>query len=277
MLKKIRSYFAKKEEYIENYINYIDAHDEVAIEYYFINYPGFPDKIYVLPNDILIKRSENIDIINEIFSIQNFGGNRCADDVEYMIMAPIKKLAEIVHLLPGSENWFFSKPGGLFTHCLMTGLNATVIANRTTFEMDLCRIKCSRDENEDLWRYGAFLSGLFCEATKIIPKLSVEINGEQWNPIDEIFSYWLSRNNANQYKVRWNYGNKESILMKHAQYLLINDIRQLDIMTKGEATIFCGVNSVILGLDGFRNPFLKINDEAYKISIEKWKMKLGNY
>jgi hypothetical protein len=237
------------------------APSEPLFDEHFHRLPGFPQGFPVIPVDLLIQKNE--DMIKQIILARGLAGPHNKADVEAKIMAPIRHLAEMTHLLPASEKHHFKLPGGLFAFSLEVALFAIRYAERRILTRATPEI---RKEEESLWAHAAFLTGLFSEAITTISKLAVYSDelGIDWHPGIESLYEWLQRNNLKRYQIRWSHTENSSMVFTLAGKAIKTE--QVEILARGEKAIYTTLFSALCEQQNFNNPLAKINEKVkYKL------------
>lgn len=118
--------------------------------------------------------------------------------------------AELVHLLPASENYHHSGPGGLIRHCIEV----------SNFTLDQC-LTSSFDNNETparrsarriRWQVAGVFAGLLHDAGKALTDMTVmDFKGEnQWVYAEGTIYDWSTKNDIPRYFIHWNKGRHEN-------------------------------------------------------------------
>jgi Putative helicase len=264
MLRKIFSFFggrSQKQAQITIGSAVYDLADMKALDDYSERLPGFSEGIPVIPVELLVNKNESV--IKQVILARGLSGKHNKEQVEAMIMSPIRSLAEMTHLLPASENDHFKSPGGLFTFCLEVSLHSVRYAERRI----LTRVSPEiRKTNESLWAHAAFLNGLFSEAILAISRISVyaQDSGIEWRPGGEPLYGWLRQNNLKRYHIRWNGNNEGSKHNILAGKVITKE--QEAILKNGEWAITDSLHGALHHPRDLSNPLAKINDQVrYKI------------
>ena len=235
--------------------------DENVFDEYVQRLPGFSQGIPVIRPELLVKKNE--DLIKQIILARGLAGSHNKATVDTMVLAPIRHLAQMTHLLPASEAQHFKYPGGLFTFCLEVALTSIRYAERRILTRASPEV---RKDNETLWAHAAFLNGLFSEAIAVLSKLSVYAHDGniEWHPGTDLLYGWLERNRLTRYHIRWvNHGDRSKVHVLAGKAI---DSAQADILSKGEWAIFTTLLGAMHDQKDFKNPLAKINDQVrYKI------------
>ena len=154
--------------------------------------PGFA----ALPVDALL--AQNAELIARIKLC--YGSDR--DGFEHDVLAPIRRYAAYVHLLPATADNYFSSPGGLLRLGLETaffslqGTDAHIFSGRSTIT--------ARRQLEPRWRLATFIGGLCCELHRVLSHVIVtDAGGNEWPAYLQPLTDWLARRSAERYFVRW--------------------------------------------------------------------------
>lgn len=180
----------------------------------------YPEQIKGIPVfDVDTIISHYVEHINEIRKCVAIGEHRVTLEGQNLfhelIINPIRRYIEYVHMLPASENHHHAAPGGLIVH----SLEASVLAMRYAMEhkppstgmVDLDRAQ------QPVFHYAAWIAGLLHDAGKILrdvtvsavevidPKTNASLAaGEdipQWQPQKESLIKWASRFGVASYSV----------------------------------------------------------------------------
>lgn len=239
----------------------LTAPSEPLFDEHFHRLPGFPQGFPVIPVELLIQKNEAM--IKQIILARGLSGPHNKADVDAKIMAPIRHLAEMTHLLPASEKHHFKLPGGLFAFSLEMALFAIRYAERRILTRATPEI---RKEEESLWAHAAFLTGLFSEAITTISKLAVYSDefGIDWHPGIESLYEWQQRNNLKRYQIRWSNTENSSMVFTLAGKAIKTE--QVEILARGEKAIYTTLFSALCEQQNFNNPLAKINEKVkYKL------------
>ncbi|MDO8941080.1 MAG: MobH family relaxase [Methylicorpusculum sp.] len=230
---------------------------------YVFRYPPFPKGIPAIASATLI--GNNQDLIQHIILARGLAGHHNAGDVDHKIHAPIRHLAELVHLLPASEKNHYRAPGGLFRFSLESGLMCIRAAERRILTRATPEI---RRDNEALWTHAAFLTGLFSEAVLVIARIAVYAEeGSEWHPGMETIGQWLTRHQLKRYHIRWNGHEDRSMIYALAGKTITQD--QAELLAKGEKAIYKTLLSALHDQDDLNNPLVNINRKVKYKLIER--------
>lgn len=134
-----------------------------------------------------------------------------SDEMFEMYVEPILvNFADLVHLLPASENDHHNGPGGLIKHCLE-------VAN---FALDGC-LTAAFDSNDTpsrksarglRWRLAGMTAGLLHDAGKALTDMRVmDFKGEiRWSYTEGTIYEWSLRENITRYFIYWNSDRHEN-------------------------------------------------------------------
>lgn len=118
------------------------------------------------------------------------------------IVAPIRRYASYVNLLPATADNFFCSAGGLFRLGLevaffaLQGTDAHIVSGRATISV--------RKDLEPRWRRATFLAGLCSELHRTLCAATVtDDQGEEWPSYLLPLTTWLERRRARRFFVRW--------------------------------------------------------------------------
>lgn len=125
-----------------------------------------------------------------------------AENFERDIVAPIRRYASYVNLLPATADNFFCSAGGLFRLGLevaffaLQGTDAHIVSGRATISV--------RKDLEPRWRRATFLAGLCSELHRTLCAATVtDDQGEEWPSYLLPLTTWLERRRARRFFVRW--------------------------------------------------------------------------
>lgn len=125
-----------------------------------------------------------------------------AETFERDIVAPIRRYASYVNLLPATADNFFCSAGGLFRLGLevaffaLQGTDAHIVSGRATITV--------RKELEPRWRQATFLAGLCSELHRTLSHATVtDEQGNEWPAYLVPLTVWLERRKARRFFVRW--------------------------------------------------------------------------
>ena len=125
-----------------------------------------------------------------------------AETFERDIVAPIRRYASYVNLLPATADNFFCGAGGLFRLGLevaffaLQGTDAHIVSGRATISV--------RKDLEPRWRRATFLAGLCSELHRTLCAATVtDDQGEEWPSYLLPLTAWLERRRARRFFVRW--------------------------------------------------------------------------
>jgi hypothetical protein len=268
MFKKIVSIlaFRKKGNKASSYISKDDddAIDQAIVDEYVYRYPPFPKGLSAAPIETILR--SNQEIIQQIILARGLAGKHNENDVEVKVLAPIRHLAETVHLLPASEKNHFRTPGGLFRFSLESALFCLRYSERRILTHVTPEI---RRESEALWAHAAFLTGLFSESVLVISRISVysEEGGIEWHPGTESIFQWIRRNQLKSYHIRWS--AKEDRPMVYALAGKVIQTEQAEILAQGEKSIYKTLFSALHDQEDLNNPLVKINRSVKYKLIER--------
>ena len=125
-----------------------------------------------------------------------------AETFERDIVAPIRRYASYVNLLPATADNFFCSAGGLFRLGLevafyaLQGTDAHIVSGRATITV--------RKELEPRWRQATFLAGLCSELHRTLSHATVtDEQGNEWPAYLVPLTVWLERRKARRFFVHW--------------------------------------------------------------------------
>ena len=125
-----------------------------------------------------------------------------AETFDRDIVAPIRRYASYVNLLPATADNFFCSAGGLFRLGLevaffaLQGTDAHIVSGRATITV--------RKELEPRWRQATFLAGLCSELHRTLSHATVtDEQGNEWPAYLVPLTVWLERRKARRFFVRW--------------------------------------------------------------------------
>ncbi|MBK7614387.1 MAG: TraI domain-containing protein [Burkholderiales bacterium] len=125
-----------------------------------------------------------------------------AETFDRDIVAPIRRYASYVNLLPATADNFFCTAGGLFRLGLevaffaLQGTDAHIVSGRATITV--------RKELEPRWRQATFLAGLCSELHRTLSHATVtDEQGNEWPAYLVPLTVWLERRKARRFFVRW--------------------------------------------------------------------------
>lgn len=258
--------FFKKSNYSasNSSVNDDEVVDKAMVDEYVYRYPPFPKGLSTAHIETILKSNE--EIIQQIILARGLAGKHNEKDVDMKILAPIRHLAETVHLLPASEKNHFRTPGGLFRFSLESALFCLRYSERRILTRVTPEI---RRENEALWAHAAFLTGLFSESVLVISRISVysEEGGIEWHPGTESIYQWMRRNQLKSYHIRWS--EKEDRPMVYALAGKVIQTEQAEILAKGEKSIYKTLFSALHDQEDLNNPLVKINRSVKYKLIER--------
>ena len=268
MIKKLFNFKARSNK--NKIVNAVNKSAPISNDEIF-KWPSERNRIIpAFPIEFIISHQINTELIKEIKMATGMAGSHNEDKAEIMLMRPIQRLVNMIHLLPASEFEHFNHPGGLFTLCLEVSLRSIHRANRRILTRVTPEI---RRENEDLWTYAAFLNGLFSEAITTISNLTVidENYVTKWQPTKEPLAQWLCRNNYKQYRIQWEY--RLDFCLAYALADDIIDGEMLQILQEGvaEPAIAKTLKNALHNPANLKNPLTKINAQVV-ISLKARKM-----
>lgn len=124
------------------------------------------------------------------------------DVFERDVMAPVRRFAAFVHLLPATPANYFHEPGGLLRLGLETaffalqGTDAHIFSGLETIS--------ARRRLEPRWRLATFIGALCADIHRTIPRTAItDNNGGAWPCYVQGLYPWLIERGAERYHVRW--------------------------------------------------------------------------
>ncbi len=146
----------------------------------------------------------NQDIIDKIYQVCRYDSEHF--DTHYMPI--ITRYAEIVHLLPASQNHHHRDAGGLFRHGLEVGLYALNTITNFEFGLTLTKEGAARHKTAPRWDLGCFINGMGHDLPKAITDMEVFCPHLKitWNPYEMPLSDWLAKHQIERYQIRYKSG-----------------------------------------------------------------------
>ena len=129
-----------------------------------------------------------------------YGADRAT--FERDLLAPIRRLAGYVNVLPATADNFFCEPGGLFRLSLevafyaLQGTDGHIVSGRATIS--------TRRELEPRWRLATFIGGLCCELHRTLCQLVItDERGDEWPAYLGPLTAWLDQRRSARFFIRW--------------------------------------------------------------------------
>jgi conjugal transfer pilus assembly protein TraI len=130
----------------------------------------------------------------------SYGADAAIFDRE--LIAPIRRYAGHVHLLPATPDNFFSSPGGLLRMGLETAFFSLQATDGQIFSGG--STITSRRELEPRWRQACFIAGLCHELHRTVAPLVVtDRRGEAWPAYLLPLDAWLRERRADRFLIKW--------------------------------------------------------------------------
>ncbi|SFL33016.1 MobH family relaxase [Azotobacter beijerinckii] len=135
------------------------------------------------------------------------------DEYQRYVEPILINFAELVHLLPASENHHHAGPGGLLRHSLEVA-NLTLDGCLTT-AFDTAETPARRSTRRWRWNVAGVAAGLLHDAGKALTDLrATDFEGKlEWSPEQETLHQWAVRHKLDRYFLHWNAQRHE----KHIQ------------------------------------------------------------
>ena len=123
-------------------------------------------------------------------------------DFEYRYLQPIRRVAELINLLPATRDKHHTGAGGLFRFCLLLAVRSAQSAEGRIFAASEGIER--RRKIEIAWRHAAFLTGLTCELFRPLTQmLIIDEKGIQWSPFVSPLTEWAKKNNSDRFFIKW--------------------------------------------------------------------------
>ncbi|SEJ50018.1 conjugal transfer pilus assembly protein TraI [Azotobacter beijerinckii] len=135
------------------------------------------------------------------------------DEYRRYVEPILVNFAEWAHLLPASEHYHHTGPGGLLWHSLEVANLTLAVCLITAF--DTAETPARRSARRWRWSVAAVAAGLLHDAGKALTHLrATDFEGRlEWNPEQETLHQWSVRHRLDRYFLHWNARRHE----KHVQ------------------------------------------------------------
>ena len=146
-------------------------------------------------DDVLASQADLIRLLKRNLGLSDL-------DFESKYLAPLRRAAELINLLPATRDKHHTGAGGLFRF-------ATTMAVRSAQSADGRIFAASegierRRQTESAWRHAAFLTGLTCEMFRPLAEMIVvDEHGNQWSPYVAPLTTWAKAQGVDRYFIRW--------------------------------------------------------------------------
>lgn len=168
------------------------------------------------------------------------------DIFEAAYFAPIRRLAELVHLLPATSSDLYAAPAGLFNLCLDVAFYSLQSADGKIFTPD--GTVEQRHKNEPRWRYATFLAGLSCQVFRSLTHITVvNDQGAEWPRFSQGLSQWLQSTGSQRYYINWHEAVADKGAEGAAVLAAIAPKERLDWLAQGDVQIVRDMHQVALG------------------------------
>lgn len=159
-------------------------------------YPPIDNGIKVADPEVLIaSQADLIKILKKNLGLP-------PEEFEFGYMAPIRRAAELVNLLPATRDKHHTGAGGLFRYAVTLAVRSAQSAEGRMFAARE-NIE-SRRQIESAWRHAAFLTGLTSELFRPLTEmLIVDEKGDEWSPFVDSLTSWANRRQVTKFFVRW--------------------------------------------------------------------------
>jgi conjugal transfer pilus assembly protein TraI len=159
-------------------------------------YPPIDNGIKVTDPEVLIaSQSDLLNILKKNLGLP-------AEEFEFAYMAPIRRAADLVNLLPATRDKHHTGAGGLFRYALTLAVRSAQSAEGRMFAARE-NIE-SRRQIEAAWRHAAFLTGLTSELFRPMTEmLIVDEAGGEWSPFVDSLTAWAHNRKISKFFVRW--------------------------------------------------------------------------
>lgn len=149
----------------------------------------------VMPDEVLASQRDLVNLLQRNLGVP-------AAEFETKYMAPIRRAAAIVNLLPATREQHHASAGGLFRFCLTMAVKAAQSAEGRIFAANEAIER--RRTTESAWRHAAFLTGLSCELFRPLTMMVVlNERGDQWSPFLGSLTEWARETGSERVFVRW--------------------------------------------------------------------------
>lgn len=159
-------------------------------------YPPLDNGISVASSDeILASQGDLVRLLRRNLGLSDA-------DFERRYLAPIRRAAELINLLPASRDKHHTGAGGLFSYALTLAVRSAQSADGKIFAANESVER--RRSVEAGWRHAAFLTGLTCELFRPLTEmLVVDAQGQQWSPFVNSLTDWARLQKVGRVYVRW--------------------------------------------------------------------------
>lgn len=180
-------------------IKKLEAGDEDALRYppYIRGYPAF-----IAGNVLLDYHKEKVGQIASGIGLPPSQFNR-------LILPALVSYANLVHLVPASQNHHHRAWGGLLAHGLEVALLALNSCQVTSF--DHGRVPQERTRRKERWYAAAVFASLLHDTGKPLSDFRVtDSSGELfWKPVSKSIPDWAAEHGIERYYLHWNPGRHE--------------------------------------------------------------------
>lgn len=147
------------------------------------------------PDDVLATQADLIRLLKRNLGIAN-------DDFERRYLAPLRRAAELVNLIPATRDKHHTGAGGLFRYAATMAIRSAQSADGRIFAANEGIER--RRQTEAAWRHAAFLTGLTCELFRPLTEMMIfDPKGNQWSPFVAPLTEWARQQGADRFFVRW--------------------------------------------------------------------------
>jgi len=215
-------------------------------------------------DDILAPHKETID---EIIRRSGLSTTDAVYSPKKMITAVIRRTAEYIHLLPASEDYHHTDPGGLLSH----SLEVAMMAMGEAYNIDLPTITYPDLEavRRSRYFYAVFVAALMHDIGKVFNDMRIMCvdSHVQWQPYLGSLTGWAVKNDVSSYRVEYRPGRGRSH-EQAAQYLILqlltDEAKQYltDCQTDNIMDEICAAISHYAEKDGYIHQSLRRADSA---------------
>lgn len=147
------------------------------------------------PDDMLASQADIIRVLKRNLGVPD-------DDFELRYLAPLRRAANLVNLIPATRDKHHTGAGGLFRYAATMGVRAAQSADGRIFAASEGIER--RRQTEAAWRHAAFLTGLTCELFRPLTEMIVvDPKGNQWSPFVAPLTDWVKQQGVDRFYVRW--------------------------------------------------------------------------
>lgn len=249
--------------FIENILEKVGFEKKTNVVEFTPTYPPFLEGFKVLNTEAIIE-SQNLFLERMSLSIGQV-------DFESKFMPAIVRYAELVHLLPASEDDHHRAAGGLFKHGLEVALYSYQFAEAKMFDTHLPAEE--REVTEPKWRLAAFLAGLTHDIGKPLSDYQVvshEDPSKTWNPFQSSLYDWASDCGINRYVLKWQkgrYRKHESISSVVAERVISRD--ELSYLSSTDNEIVRCLFECVTNQTSYDNPLAGLVQKADHASTKQ--------